>query len=86
MDSKFSLMTGHFLITCMTSVCQVVSPYSFFYLHKGNLNCVVAIKVISMTFRLVFPAVTCKLIILLKSEIESSNKNAMRGRIVLLHY
>jgi hypothetical protein len=47
---------------------------------------VVAIKVIVMTFRLVFPAVTCRLIILLKSEIESSNENAMRGRRVLLHY
>lgn len=58
----------------------------FFYLGKEYLNCVVAIKVIVMTFRLVFPAVTCRLIILLKSEIESSNENAMRGRRVLLHY
>jgi len=47
---------------------------------------VVAIEVINIKFRLVFLAVICKLIIILKSEINSTNKNVMRGRIVLLHY
>jgi len=47
---------------------------------------VVTFEVINNKFRLVLLAVTCNLIIILKSEIESGNKNAMRGRIFLLHY
>lgn len=57
-----------------------------FYLHTEYLSYVVAMGVINIKYGIVFPAFTYKLIIILKPEIKSSNKNAMRGGIVLLHY
>jgi hypothetical protein len=58
----------------------------FVYLNTECLSCVAAMEVIHLKYQIMFPAFTRKLIIILKREIKSSNKNATRGSIVLLHY